>query len=173
MELLTAEQLLQSIWAALRRIEDNLALPPAPLELPAPMITVAPPDLADVVTAVTALKPGPTAEEIAAAIAGVLSPSDPQPNGSAALEAVAAALEKLDFRLKGMGTQAYGGGAVHLEPGQSIAVANQLIPSAYDRIDLTYTGTDVTGVVYKNAGTTVATLILTYTGGNLTRVQRS
>src|SRR5262245_16582430 len=112
---LTAEQILMSIWSALRRIETNLALPPAPLELPP--ITVAPPDLAEVVTAVTGLKPGPTAEEIAAAIAGVLNPSDPQPDGNAALQAVAAALEKLDFRLKGMGTQAYGGGAVTLAAG--------------------------------------------------------
>lgn len=119
--LLTSEQLLQSIWAALRRIEDNMALPPAPLELPS--INIAPPDLADVVTAVTSLKPGPTAEEIAAAIAGVLSPSVPQPDGSAALQAVAAALEKLDFRLKGMGVQAYGGGSTTIAAGQTIGIS--------------------------------------------------
>lgn len=113
-EPLTAEQLLQSIWMALRRIEDNMALPPAPLELPP--ISIAPPDLADVVNAVTALKPGPTAEEIAAAIAATLRPGTGTPDGSAALESVAAALEKLDFRLKGMGTQAYGGGSVSLTP---------------------------------------------------------
>lgn len=118
---LTQEEYLQSIWAALRRIEDNMALPPAPRE--PPIINLAPPDLADVVTAVTSLKPGPTAEEIAAAIAGVLTPSVPQPDGSAALQEVAAALKNLDFRLKGMGTQAYGGGAVHLEAGQTVGIS--------------------------------------------------
>lgn len=118
---LTAEQLLTSIWAALRRIEDNLALPPAPLELPT--INVAPPDLADIVTAVTSLKPGPTAEEIAAAIANTLSPARSQPDGTASLDAVAAALEKLDFRLKGMGAQAYGGGTVTIDPNTRIPVS--------------------------------------------------
>jgi len=117
---LTQEQYLQSIWAALRRIEDNMALPPAPLELPP--INVAPPDLAGIVTAVTGLKSGPTADEIAAAIAGVLTPSVPQPDGSAALREVAAALEKLDFRLKGLGTQAYGGGTAIIDK-TSIAAA--------------------------------------------------
>jgi hypothetical protein len=119
---LTQEQYLQSIWAALRRIEDNMALPPAPLELPP--INVAPPDLAGIVTAVTGLKSGPTADEIAAAIAGVLTPSVPQPDGSAALREVAAALEKLDFRLKGLGTQAYGGGSVTLQPNQTVGVTS-------------------------------------------------
>lgn len=123
---LTAEDLLQSIWAALRRIEDNMALPPAPLELPAPTIHVAPPDLADIVTAVTSLKPGPTAEEIASAIASVLSAPSWPGTGQEALEAVAQALKNLDFRLKGMGTQAYGGGAVTLEAGQTVAVTGAL-----------------------------------------------
>lgn len=119
---LTSEQFLQSIWAVLRRIEDNMALPPAPLELPA--INIAPPDLADVVTAVTSLKPGPTAEEIARAIADVIGPpTAASPDGTDALGQVARALEGLDFRLKGMGVQAYGGGSVHLESGQTIGIA--------------------------------------------------
>lgn len=123
---LTAEELLWSIWGALRRIEDNMALPPAPLELPAPQINIAPPDLADVVTAVTSLKPGPTAEEIAAAIASTLSPALPQQSGAASLDAVAAALEKLDFRLKGMGVQAYGGGTVTIDPNVHLPVTGPL-----------------------------------------------
>lgn len=110
---LTDVQLLQSIWAALRRIEDNLALPPAPLELPAPHVTVAPPDLTDIVTAVTSLNgTGPTAAEIASAIAAVIAPPPAaSPDGAEALQAVAEALKKLDYRLKGMGVQAYGGGS--------------------------------------------------------------
>lgn len=119
---LTEAQLLQSIWMALRRIEDNLSLPPAPLELPP--ITVPAPDLTDIVTAVTNLNgTGPTADEIARAIADVLAPQRVD-TGAEALGEVARALEKLDFRLKGIGKQAYGGGAVSLSPGQTIEVSN-------------------------------------------------
>lgn len=170
---LTTEDWLQSVWMALRRIEDNLALPPAPLELPE--IRIDPPDLSAIVTAVTSLNgTGPTAEEIARAIAAVIAPPPATTSGGAeALEAVARALEKLDFRMQGMGKQAYGGGSVSLLPNQSVSVANQLIPSAYDEIVLAYTGDDVTGVTYKQGGTTVATLTLTYVGTNVTRVVRS
>jgi hypothetical protein len=100
---LTQEQWMQSIWMALRRIETNLALPPAPLELPE--IRIDPPDLSAIVTAVTSLNgTGPTAEEIARAIAAVIAPPPATtPGGAEALEAVARALEKLDFRMQGMG----------------------------------------------------------------------
>lgn len=121
---LTDNEVLRSIWAALRRIEDNLALPPAPLELPVPVVHVPAPDLADVVNAVTALQPGPSAEQIARALADVLAPALPASQGADALGEVARALEKLDFRLKGMGTQAYGGGSVTLQPGQTVGVSN-------------------------------------------------
>lgn len=53
---------------------------------------------------------------------------------------------------------------------------NSLTPSVYDYISLSYTGTDLTGVVFKNGGsggTTVSTLTLGYTGGNLTSVTKS
>jgi len=47
---------------------------------------------------------------------------------------------------------------------------------AHDYIDLSYTGTNLTGVVYKDGGsggTTVATLTLAYDGsGNLTSVTK-
>lgn len=46
----------------------------------------------------------------------------------------------------------------------------------YDYISLTYTGSDLTGVVYKtggSGGTTVATLTLAYSNGNLTSVTKS
>lgn len=47
---------------------------------------------------------------------------------------------------------------------------------AHDYIGMTYTGSDLTGVVYKSggsAGDTVATLTLAYTDGNLTSVTKS
>jgi hypothetical protein len=46
----------------------------------------------------------------------------------------------------------------------------------HDFIDLTYTGDNLTGVVYKNGGsggTTVATLTLAYTGSRLDSVTKS
>ena len=46
----------------------------------------------------------------------------------------------------------------------------------YDYIDLSYTGSDLTGVVYKlggSSGTTVATLTLAYSGGNLISVTQT
>jgi hypothetical protein len=113
---LTDTQYLQSIWAALRRIEDNMALPPAPLELPAPQVTVTAPDLTDIVTAVQSLHgTGPTPEDIARAIADVLAPARSD-DGGEALRAVAEGLKLLDHRLQGMGRQAYGGGAVSFSP---------------------------------------------------------
>lgn len=113
---LTAEQLLQSIWAALRRIETNLALPPAPLELPAPSVHIDPPDLSEIVTAVTSLNgTGPTALEIAEAIREVLVPSAvPEPSVNAEM---VEAMKEVAWRLKGVGAQAYGGGAVTFAPG--------------------------------------------------------
>lgn len=104
-----------SIWQALRRIESSIS---AGLDRPLPTITVPPPDFAEIVTAVTSLNgTGPTADEIARALADVLAPMQPSsPDGSEALGEVARALEKLDFRLRAVGTQAYGGGAVSLSP---------------------------------------------------------
>jgi hypothetical protein len=46
----------------------------------------------------------------------------------------------------------------------------------YDYIALSYTGDNLTGVVYKtggSGGTTVATLVLAYSGSNLTSVTKS
>lgn len=119
--------LLRSIWVALRRIETALAVGLRHPELPAPVVTVIPPeiDLGAIVTAVTGLKPGPSAEEIARAIATVLTPSSlgaASEDGVESLAAVARALEKLDFRLKGMGTQAFGGGSVSLLSNQTVGV---------------------------------------------------
>ena len=48
-----------------------------------------------------------------------------------------------------------------------------LVPAEYDEIVLSYTGANLTGVVYKQATVTVATLTLGYTGANLTSVVRT
>jgi hypothetical protein len=126
MATLTVEQLLQSIWAALRRIEDNMALPPAPLELPSvPAIHVEAPDLTDIVTAVTSLNgTGPTAEDIAEAIRNVLLPSiTPPPDITTELTE---AMKEVAWRLKGVGAQAYGGGAVSFAPGVAAQFAEAI-----------------------------------------------
>lgn len=50
-----------------------------------------------------------------------------------------------------------------------------LIPS-YDYVSFSYTGSDITGVTYKTggaSGTTVATLALAYSGGNISSVTRT
>lgn len=112
---------LMAILAAIEALRDAVVAMPAPVvnvppapEIPAPVVNLASTDLTDIVTAVTSLNgTGPTAEEIARAIAAVIAPPPATtPGGAEALEAVARALEKLDFRMQGMGTQAYGGGSV-------------------------------------------------------------
>lgn len=52
-------------------------------------------------------------------------------------------------------------------------IVQGLVNQPYDEIALSYTGSDLTGVVYKLGGVTVATLTLGYTGTNLTSVVRS
>jgi hypothetical protein len=54
-----------------------------------------------------------------------------------------------------------------------VADVNVLVPKQFNHMDLTYTGADVTQIVYKQSGTTVATLSLSYTGGKLASVTRS
>lgn len=56
-----------------------------------------------------------------------------------------------------------------------VALLGSLVPTAYDYIALSYTGTNLTGVVFKtggSGGTTVATLTLAYVGSNLTSVTK-
>lgn len=53
---------------------------------------------------------------------------------------------------------------------------NSLVPAQYDYIDLSYTGDNLTGVVFKTggaAGTTISTLTLAYSGANLTSVTKT
>ena len=88
-----------------------------------PTVLVEPPDLSAIVTAVTSLRPGVTAAEIAAALQDVIQPAR-EHDTVEPLNLVASKLEALDFRLKGMGVQAYGGGSATLAPGSSIGVNN-------------------------------------------------
>jgi len=57
-----------------------------------------------------------------------------------------------------------------------LQVLNSLIPSKYDYISLSYTGSDLTEVVFKIGGangTVVSTLTLAYSGGNLVSVTKT
>lgn len=141
---------LMAILAAIEALREAvMAMPPpvvnlpAPAEIPAPVIHVDPPDLADVVNAVVGIQPGATAAEIAAALADVVAPVQTSEDTAAPLRQVAEALEKLDFRLKGMGTQAYGGGSVNFSPAgmtqltEALAVSPKeatLTPTGYQQL---------------------------------------
>jgi hypothetical protein len=55
-------------------------------------------------------------------------------------------------------------------------VANSLAPSTYDFISLSYTGSNLTGVVFKSGGsggTVISTLTLAYSGSTLTSVTKT
>jgi hypothetical protein len=55
-------------------------------------------------------------------------------------------------------------------------ISNSLVPAAYDYIALTYTGSNLTGVVFKTGGaggTTVSTLTLAYTGSQLDSITKT
>ena len=54
-----------------------------------------------------------------------------------------------------------------------ISNISSLVPESYDELSLSYTGADLTTVVYKKDSVTIATLTLGYTSGNLTSVVRS
>ena len=65
------------------------------------------------------------------------------------------------------------GDSINSENPLSINALNKLVPEKYDEISLSYTGDNLTTVVYKLASVTVATLTLSYTGDNLTNVSKS
>lgn len=58
----------------------------------------------------------------------------------------------------------------------NLQALNSLVPDRFDHVALTYTGDNVTGVVYRlggPSGTVVSTLVLGYDNDNLTTVSRS
>jgi hypothetical protein len=59
---------------------------------------------------------------------------------------------------------------------QNLQALNSLVPSTYDYISLSYTGSNLTGVVFKTggaSGTIVSTLTLAYSGSNLISVTKT
>jgi len=55
-------------------------------------------------------------------------------------------------------------------------LSSSLVPEKYDYIALSYTGSDLTGVIYKlggSGGTTVANLALAYSAGVLQTITRT
>ena len=57
-----------------------------------------------------------------------------------------------------------------------VDVLGQLVPTNFDYISLSYTGSNLTGVVYKvggSGGSIVATLTLSYTGSQLDSIGRT
>lgn len=58
---------------------------------------------------------------------------------------------------------------------QQLLIQNSLIPQAFDRVDLVYTGDKVTEVQYKDSGgSLLSSLALTYSGpgGKISRIER-
>lgn len=59
-------------------------------------------------------------------------------------------------------------------PWMPTQLLGSLVPESYDQVDCSYTGANMTGVVYKKNGAVIATLVLTYDGSNnLTSIQRT
>lgn len=55
----------------------------------------------------------------------------------------------------------------------SIPVSGGLSVPPHDKVEMTYTGSDLTGVVYKMGATTLMTLTLVYSGSNLISVTKA
>jgi hypothetical protein len=75
-----------------------------------------------------------------------------------------------------IGTISLGDVEVKNDAGNPIPTIDGLEIPAHDYIALSYTGENLTGVVYKDGGaggTTVATLTLAYAGSQLTSVTKS
>jgi hypothetical protein len=68
----------------------------------APTVVVSEPDLSEIVNAVNGLKPGATADDIGRAIAANLNPQEKAEN-TMMVEAMRELVEKIDFRLQGVG----------------------------------------------------------------------
>lgn len=109
--LLDAEALAAAIAAA---VVTSLAA------LPVPQVHVEPVDITDLVNAVVGIKGPATAEEIGAVVARLIAPTQTAETESGVVAAIRELVEKVDFRLKGVGIQAYGGGSVSLQAGQTV-----------------------------------------------------
>ena len=54
-----------------------------------------------------------------------------------------------------------------------VSILGSVAPASWNEIDLSYTGSLLTGVIYKLSGVAVVTLTLNYTGTQLTQVLKS
>lgn len=97
------------------------ALRTALIEMPAPVVNVSEPDLSAVVNAVNGLRPGATAEEIGEAIVTRLGGVE-RPQVDETLAKLTEALERLDFRLKGIGSSSGGGGVSEIRNAPSTSL---------------------------------------------------
>lgn len=88
------------------------ALREALLELPPPVVHVDAPDLSAIVQAVTGLKPGADAQDIAAAVVAQISGQQDKQSLDVVLAKLVDKLEDLDFRMKGIGRQGGSGGGI-------------------------------------------------------------
>lgn len=178
---------LAAILAAIEGLAACIAAIPAPVvnvsELPAPTVVVEPTpvNLAEIVQAISTMGTRTNPDAIADAIAARILPQPAtEPNG---MVEVASLLKDIAWKLQGRGVQAYGGGAVSFSPAglnqltealaQGISGPTGPAPSGYDFVDNTYTGDNLTEVVYKtggSGGTTVATITMTYDGDKLDTV---
>lgn len=91
-------------------LAEALAVAIASVVLPAPQVHVEGPDISELVNAVVGIRGPATAEEIAAALAPLVRPPGQAPPvvDLSVLADLKAALEKLDFRMKGIGGPAFG-----------------------------------------------------------------
>lgn len=65
---------------------------------------------------------------------------------------------------------------IKVDANGRLSVVTGLVPEAYDHIELSHTGSNLTGVVYRTggaSGTVVATLTLAYTGDVLDSVTKT
>jgi hypothetical protein len=59
------------------------------------------------------------------------------------------------------------------DSGSPLPIVQGLQIPAHDEVELSYTGDNLTGVVYKESSVTVATLTLSYSGSTLTSIVKS
>lgn len=59
------------------------------------------------------------------------------------------------------------------DSGSPLPVVQGLQIPKHDAIDLSYTGDNLTGVIYKESGSTVASLTLSYSGSTLVSIVKS
>lgn len=117
---------------------------------------------------------------------GDVSTKAKQDVASALLTDILAAVEELDGNTDGiealLGTLATQAtlaalnakfAALDADGNVPVTVSNALVPREADNLTLAYTDEDLTSVVYKQGITTVATLALSYTDGQLVGVSRS